>query len=97
LKHGKSVILAVHDKRLPKKARVKDSPLLILAPSELFGGVSGKLVVMLQAYGSEIIDITHPLKQLYFVRLGLTASLASALADALNEIFHGGKDHGNSK
>lgn len=97
LKNGKSVAFHVTDTRLPKKARVKDLPLLLLAPTTLFGGVPGGLVCSLQAYGCEVIDLSKRVASLHFVRLGLTSSLAIALADALNDVFHGGNNHGNRK
>jgi hypothetical protein len=95
LQQGKSVALFVTDPRLPKKARVKNSPILLLAPLELFGGASGKLVCSLQAYGCEIIDMNVTIQAMSFSRLGLTATLAAALAEALNEVLHGDY-HGNN-
>ena len=95
LKHGKCVVLKVSDDRLPKKSRVVDTPVLLLAPSSVYGGAPGKLVCSLQAYGCEIVDTTKKIPMIALYRLGLAATLASALTQALNDIFHGGKNHGN--
>lgn len=72
--------------------RVNDAPVLMIFPAEMFGG-KGKLVVALQAYGCEIIDIQTGLKPISFARLGLSMSLSTVLANTLKRFYHG-DDHG---
>ena len=89
LREGKPVWLEVNDKRLPKKTR-KYRTILVICPLRALGyNVKGFLVAM-PPYGAEIVDSETDLKGITFARLGLSFSLASALADALHKGgFHG--------
>lgn len=64
----------------------------MIIPSEVIGG-QGKLVVALQTYGCEIIDIQTGLKPISFARVGLSMSLSAQLARQLNRLYHG-DNHG---
>lgn len=88
LLEGLPVVLAVTDKRAPKKKRVTGKPLLFLVPASCFGGSIRKIVVSFQAQGCEIVDVDEKVKSISFVRLGLSASLSTHLATALNQVFN---------
>jgi hypothetical protein len=88
LRKGKPVWLEVQDLRLPKKTRKYKTTLLVCPLRVLGYDVDGYLVAM-PPYGSEIISVAD-IKGTTFTRLGLSFSLASALADALRR----GGSHG---
>lgn len=88
LLEGKPVVLQVNDPRLVKKRRVGKAPMLMLVPTEVFGG-RGKLMVSLQAHGCEILDINTDLKLISFLRVGLNSKLSNLLAQQLKRIYHG--------
>ncbi len=86
IKLGLPVILKVDDpKRIVKKRSLEQ--MLIFTPMALYGLTNKYLLANIPSQGSEILDITKPLKSVSFVRLGLNARLASAIADALNYIL----------
>lgn len=88
LTKGQPVVLAVRDRRMPKKKRITGEPLLFLTPAIVFGGSADKLVVSFQANGCEVIDLTQPLKSIAISRTGLSITLSAKLVEALNQVFN---------
>jgi len=83
LRKGKPVWLEVSDLRLPKKTR-KYKTVLIVCPLSVLGhDIQGYFVAM-PPYGAELVSATD-IKATTFARLGLSFSLARALADALKK------------
>jgi hypothetical protein len=82
LTKGKTVALEIRDPRMAKKSRVKKKVLLIV-PIE-----SGKYVlVAVPGYGAEMLDVTKKIKGIDIYRIGISMTLSSSLAEALNELF----------
>lgn len=94
LRQGKPVVLEVDDPRLPKRRRI-EKPLMFLTPQSVFGAPSTLLVVSLQSHGCEVIDTSAEVKPIAFIRLGLGARLAVALARELDLVFKKGEPHGS--
>lgn len=88
LKEGKPVVLIVSDKRAPKRKRA-ETPLLFLTPFTIYGRLSSKLSVAYQTNGCEVIDTTEKITPMVFIRVGLSGSMATALANALERLFRG--------
>lgn len=87
---GRSVILAIRDPKMPRKKRVPH-PFIVMVPASQAGLPEGLLLVSIPGYGSEIIDITKPVKVVMLVRLSLSLELSSVLASAMNLVFHRGE------
>jgi hypothetical protein len=81
LTKGKSVVLRVNDPRLMKKKRITD-PLLFITPVAHFN-----VLVSMPGYGSELIDISKPIRLIQLMRLGLNAILSRALGDELTSLY----------
>jgi hypothetical protein len=88
LKEGRQVVLSVKDIRLPKKSR-RYCPVLALTPYVQGGCPQGYLLVSMPPYGSELVDPKVDLKPSVFARLGLSFSLAKAVANALQHVLLG--------
>lgn len=88
LKYGQPVTLIVGDIRLPKKTR-RYPTVLTLFPYTGDGCPAGYLLAAMPPYGAELIDPRVDLKPSVFARLGLSFSLASAIADALQQTLFG--------
>lgn len=92
LRKGEPVWLKVDDLRLPKKTR-KYSTFLFICPFKTLGYDAPRLLVAMPPYGSEVLNPRTDLKATVLARLGLSFSLASALADALRKTLW--RSHGN--
>lgn len=86
LREGNAVWLEVKDKRLPKKTRAY-KPVLVICPVSRIGVDASWLLVSMPPYGSELVNPRSDLKATVFARLGLSFSLASALARALRNVL----------
>lgn len=88
LKNDQSVSLVLTDSRLPRKTR-RYRPVLVLAPYRQAGCPKGYLLAAMPPYGAELIDPLVDLRPSVFARLGLSFSLASAIAMALRQVLLG--------
>src|ERR1041384_2983577 len=86
LRDGKAVYIKVDDIRLPKKQRAYNT-MLFICPLKVLGVDLPRLLVAMPPYGSDILDPRTDLKASVLARLGLSFSLASALAEALRKIL----------
>jgi hypothetical protein len=90
LKHGRPVVLAVEDAQAFKKKRVK-TPKLFLTPLTMYGELSSRICIAFEAHGCEIVETRQRISPVVFLRIGISAQLARALATELTLIFTGGK------
>ena len=88
LKNDQQVSLALTDLRLPKKTR-RYKPVLVLVPYRQAGCPQGYLLAAMPPYGAEMIDPSKDLRPGVFARLGLSFTLASAIATALRYVLLG--------
>lgn len=95
LRNGKPVLLKVSDSTLRKRDRQYE-PILAICPMDVMGMQAKALLVSFPPYGSEIIDITQPVKMIQLYRVGMGMKTSRALAEALNYIY-GDHHHGRQK
>jgi hypothetical protein len=93
LLEGKAIALRVTDPRMMKKKRVHD-PVLMIAPASLYGISGAKLVVSLQGFGCEIMEIGKLSPNLFF-RVGLSAKASTLLIRELNQLYRTVKEPNN--
>jgi hypothetical protein len=86
LRQGKAVVLRLDDPRLPLKRRAVAPHKLFLIPLGTLGVSSSGILAALPPYGSEIFFLDR-VSMLVFLRLGINAALAEALANALEGLF----------
>lgn len=88
LKKKRQVSLVVNDIRLPKKTR-KYPTMLVITPYEGKNCPPGYFLFAMPPYGSEILNMEDDLKPFNLARLGLSMTLATALAKALRYVLLG--------
>jgi len=86
LRYGRSVVLQVADKRLPRKTRSYPT-MLVITPMVQLGGSPQQLLIAMPPYGSEVFDIQTELRGSKLARLGLSFTMADALSKALQKIL----------
>lgn len=81
---GKTVILAVTDKRQVTKPRV-GTPTLVLVPGTSLN-LTDCLIIGLQGFGCEFVN-TRKITTFQFIKIGLTARASKTLVAALRTLY----------
>ena len=82
---NRCVALPIKDKKMRLKKRVQH-PILMIAPTSVYGIDGGNFVFSMPGYGSEIIDI-RDIKPLLLYRLGMTMRASNILANEIKSLF----------
>ena len=86
LVENRCVVLSVNDDRMRLKKRVQN-PVLMIAPTSLYGSNDGNFLFSMPGYGSEIIDIKD-ISPLQLYRIGMTMNSSKILVKEINALFN---------
>lgn len=85
---GQPIILSVKDDTLFKKARALDILLFLVPLSHIGIHKDNRILASIPGYGSELFSLDKKIRDITFLRLGISPVLASALVKALTDLIN---------
>lgn len=86
LKQGDCVVLSIKDSKMRLKKRVQN-PVLMIAPTSIYGADDGCFIFSMPGYGSEIINMKG-ITSIQLYRIGMTMKASGVLVEEIRALFN---------